>query len=338
MGRIGRNDPCWCGSGKKYKKCHIGQLPPAGVGSTANAAAGQTGKVVKGQVSPRRPVPAEIIAPSYAISGTPQGARARSCVKTADEIERMRRAGRVAREVLDTVLAAVRPGITTDSLDVLAHDTAVAKGAYPSPLNYHGFPKSLCTSVNEVVCHGIPDDRVLLEGDIINCDVTVFFDGMHGDCSETVFVGQPDRASIDLVQTTYECMMQGINAVKPGATLNEIGKAIARVAKPKGYSIVRDFAGHGIGNQFHQDPQIVHYPDIRQRQKVEVGMTFTVEPMINLGTHRCIIWPDDWTAVTSDGRRSAQFEHTILVHENHNELLTGGEGEPWFKRQLAQGW
>ena len=250
----------------------------------------------------------------------------------------MRRACRVARTVLNTVLEAVRPGITTESLDVLAHDTAVSLGAYPSPLNYHGFPKSLCTSVNEVVCHGIPDDRILQSGDIINCDITVFIDGMHGDCSETVFVGKPDQTNIDLVQTTYDCLMSGIDAVKPGATLNEIGKAIARIAHPKGYSIVRDFAGHGIGSQFHQDPQIVHYPDIRQRQRIEVGMTFTIEPMINMGTHRCVIWPDDWTAVTSDGRRSAQFEHTILVHRDHNELLTGREGEPWFKQQLAAGW
>jgi methionyl aminopeptidase len=342
MGRIGRNDPCWCGSGKKYKKCHIGQAPPVASGDASRtgsqAGVSKKGKIVKGYVSPMRAVPDHIIRPSYAETGKPQGARARTCVKTAEEIERMRRAGRVARTVLDTVLGAVKPGITTDSLDIIAHEKAIELGAYPSPLNYHNFPKSLCTSVNEVVCHGIPDDRVLLPGDIINCDVTIFIDGMHGDCSETVFVGKPDPQSIKLVETTYDCLMKGIEAVRPGETLNEIGKAISQIAQKRGFSIVRDFAGHGIGNQFHQDPQIVHYPDIRQRQRVEVGMTFTIEPMINVGTHRCLIWPDDWTAVTTDGGRSAQFEHTILVQPTGNELLTGGEGDPWFKRQIAQGW
>mgnify|MGYP001262499015 CR=1 FL=1 len=336
MGRIGRNDPCWCGSGKKYKKCHIGEPPPSsGARKTEQA---PVDAVVKGRVSPMRDVPQHIVRPSYAVSGTPSGPRAHSCIKTPEEIERMRHAGRTARLVLDTVLAAVRPGITTDSLDVIAHEKAIELGAYPSPLNYHGFPKSLCTSVNEVVCHGIPDDRMLKTGDVINCDVTVFIGGMHGDCSETVFVGKPDPQTIKLVEITYECMMRGIDAVKPGKTLNEIGKAIAKIAHKSGFSIVRDFAGHGIGSQFHQDPQIVHYPDIRQRQKVETGMTFTIEPMINIGTHRCTIWPDDWTAVTTDRKRSAQFEHTILVQASGNELLTGGEGDPWFKRQLAQGW
>jgi len=294
--------------------------------------------IQKGVVSPMRSTPLEIPRPSYANTGTPTEARARNCIKNVEEIERMRHAGRTARIVLDTVLAAVEPGITTDALDVIAHEKAVELGAYPSPLNYHGFPKSLCTSVNEVICHGIPDDRVLKDGDIINCDVTVYIGGMHGDCSETVFVGKPDPQSRRLVETTYECTMRGIDAVKPGARLNDIGKAIAALARKRGFSVVRDFAGHGIGSQFHQDPQIVHYPDVRQRQVIEVGMTFTVEPMINVGTHRCVIWSDDWTAVTTDGKRSAQFEHTLLVTETGTELLTQGEGGPWFKRQLERGW
>jgi methionyl aminopeptidase len=187
-----------------------------------------------------------------------------------------------------------------------------------------------------VICHGIPDDRVLLEGDIINCDVTIFIDGMHGDCSETVFVGKPDPQSKKLVQTTYDCLMAGIGAVKVGARINEIGKAITAIAHKRGFSVVRDFAGHGIGAQFHMDPQILHYRDVRQRQRIEAGMTFTVEPMINVGTYRCEVWPDNWTAVSTDGKRSAQFEHTLLVKEDGVDLLTGVEGEPWFRRQLAE--
>ena len=330
MGKIGRNDPCWCGSGLKYKKCHYGQLPDQ---STANIQVPNA--IKKGSVSPRRSVPAHIVRPSYAETGQPAHKRSRQLVRTDDEITRMRHAGRVAREVLDTVLGSVAVGITTDELDVIAHEKALALGAYPSPLNYHGFPKSLCTSVNEVICHGIPDDRKLLDGDIINCDVTVYIDGVHGDCSETVFVGKPDPVSVRLVETTYECMMAGIRAAQVGKTVNAVGKAIAPIAKREGFSIVRDFAGHGIGTQFHQDPQIVHYPDIRQTQKIVPGMTFTVEPMINVGTHRCVMWSDDWTAVTADGKRSAQFEHTILVTETGFELLTGGGDKPWFQRQLA---
>ena len=291
--------------------------------------------IQKGIVSPMRLVPSHIPRPSYADTGRPKGARAASCVKNADEIAHMRAAGRVARTVLDTVLGSVRPGVTTEELDIIAHEKAIELGGYPSPLNYHGFPKSICTSVNEVICHGIPDDRVLQNGDIINCDVTVFIGGVHGDCSETVFVGAPDPISQKLVEVTYDCMMVGIDAVKPGARLNEIGKAITALAHQHGFSVVRDFAGHGIGAQFHQDPQIVHYPDIRQRQKIVPGMTFTVEPMINVGTHRCTMWPDGWTALSLDGGRSAQFEHTLLVTESGTELLTVGSGEPWFKRQLA---
>lgn len=332
MVKLGRNDPCFCGSGKKFKKCCWGkEIPPASVAPKPET---RRPLVLKGTVSPMRTVPAHIARPSYADGGKPKEKRARTCVKNQEELVRMRRAGRTARTVLDHVLSSVRVGMTTEELDEIAHNKAVELGAYPSPLNYHGFPKSLCTSVNEIVCHGIPDDRVLLSGDIVNCDVTVYVDGMHGDCSETVFVDRPDPEAIRLVKTTYDCTMKGIAAAKVGATLNEIGKTITKIAHREGFSVVRDFAGHGIGSQFHQDPQIVHYPEPRQRFRIVPNMTFTVEPMINEGDYRCQIWSDDWTASTVDGGRSAQFEHTILVTKDGYELLTGGEGPPHFMRQL----
>ena len=333
MAKLGRNDPCFCGSGKKYKKCHWGE-PVPDVTSSRSFQEIARPLVLKGTVSPMSIVPDHIEKPSYAVGGRPTEKRARTCVKSAEEIERMRTAGKVARTVLDHVLESVQPGMTTDELDQIAHKKCIELGAYPSPLNYHGFPKSLCTSVNEIVCHGIPDDRVLLEGDIINCDVTIYIGGMHGDCSETVFVGKPDAEAIRLVSTTYDCMMRGIEAACVGASLNEIGKAITKLAHKERFSVVRDFAGHGIGTQFHQDPQIVHYPEPRQRQRIEPNMTFTIEPMINEGDFHCKIWSDDWTASTSDAGRSAQFEHTILVTRSGYELLTGGDKLPYFKRQL----
>ncbi|MCA9539835.1 MAG: methionyl aminopeptidase [Myxococcales bacterium] len=344
MNAPGRNDPCWCGSGKKYKRCHLGVAPPpeataAPVIKAAPAivaAPPVSQSVRKGIVSPMRSVPAHIARPSYAATGRPTEPRARDCLKTTpEEIERMRYACKIARQVLDRTLAAVAPGVTTEQLDIVAHEANIELGAYPSTLNYHFYPKSICTSVNEVVCHGIPDDRALQEGDIVNLDITVFIDGMHGDCSETAFVGKPDPQSRRLVETTYECMMAGIDAVKPGERLNEIGKAITAVAHRKGFSVVEQFAGHGIGEQFHMDPQILHYRDFRQRRRFAPGMTFTVEPMINIGTPKCVIWPDNWTAVTADGKRSAQFEHTLLVTEDGVDILTVGADGPYFRKQLA---
>jgi methionyl aminopeptidase len=277
-------------------------------------------------------VPDHIVPPDYVNTGTVKKSK-RSCVKRPDEMEAMRRACAGARQVLDIVLAAVAVGVTTDELDAIAHEATLALGAYPSTLMYQGYQKSLCTSVNEVICHGIPDDRRLVDGDIVNCDVTIYLDGMHGDCSETAFVGSPDADSRQLVQTTYEAMMAGIATVRHGAPLNAIGKAIEEVAHKRSFSVVRDFTGHGIGEHFHMPPSILHFFDPRATRPMEEGMTFTIEPMINMGTPRCRVWDDGWTAVTLDNQRTAQFEHTILVTATGAEILTG-TGEPWFKRQL----
>lgn len=288
--------------------------------------------VSAGIVSPSRAVPVHIARPEYAGTGVP-GPYKLSCVKvTEDQIARMRKAGRFAREVLDTVLAAVRPGISTDELDRIAHERIIALGAYPSPLNYMGFPKSICTSVNEVVVHGIPDSRLLVEGDIVNCDVTVYSDGMHGDCSETVFVGKVDAGAQKLVQVAWECLIQAIDAVRPGRLLNQIGLMVENHARENGFSIVREFTGHGIGESFHMSPYIAHFYEPDNTVKIEEGMTFTIEPMINEGVAECLIWPDKWTAVTADLARSAQFEHTLLVTRGGVEILTGGR-TPWFLRK-----
>lgn len=326
MTKIGRNDPCWCGSGKKYKTCHLG-----------SDVDGKTAPVVKtveaGNLSPIRTVPPEIKRPEYAESGKASRKRL-SCLKTTeDEIERMRKACVAARTVLDTAIAAVRPGITTDELDRIAHETTIGLGAYPSTLNYQGYKKSICTSINEVVCHGIPDDRPLKNGDIVNVDVTVYIDGMHGDCSETVYVGHVDPAAERLVKATHEAMMAAIDEVRPGQPFYVIGRAIDEVANKYGYSVVRDFTGHGIGSLFHMDPQVLHYFTPRMSERMQAGMTFTIEPMINEGTWRCSIWPDNWTAVTTDLKRSAQFEHTVLVTKDGHDILTLGSGVPWFKRE-----
>jgi methionyl aminopeptidase len=243
-------------------------------------------------------------------------------IKTQDEIERMRVAGRAAAEVLRIAAAAVAPGVTTDQLDAIAHDECIRRGGYPSPLNYRWFPKSLCTSVNEVICHGIPDDRELADGDIVNLDVTIFLDGVHGDTNMTLPVGTVDPESLRLIDVTRQCTELGIAAVRPGEPVNVIGKAIETHAHANGFEVVRAFIGHGIGEQFHTDLQIPHYYERRARTIMEPGMTFTVEPMISAGTWRHAIWDDDWTAVTTDNSRVAQFEHTLVVTDSGAEILT----------------
>jgi methionyl aminopeptidase len=243
-------------------------------------------------------------------------------VKSPEVIARMRIAGRVAAEVLAETGAAVDAGVTTDTLDAICHDACIRRGAYPSPLNYNGFPKSLCTSVNEVICHGIPDDRPLQDGDIVNLDVTVFLDGVHGDTNATFLVGEVDEASRRLVTVTSECLGLGIDAVRPGRPISDIGQAIEAHASRHRYGVVRTFVGHGIGEQFHAEPSVPHYFAPSANTRMQPGMTFTIEPMITVGTWRERLWPDRWTAVTADGRRTAQFEHTLLVTDDGAEVLT----------------
>jgi methionyl aminopeptidase len=312
------NDLCWCGSGRKYKRCH----KPL------------EGRVLPGVVSPMRTVPAGIERPPYADTGL-VARRPEPRVKSPEVLERMRRAGAVAAEVLRLAGEKVTPGVTTDEIDVYVHELCVERGAYPSPLNYNGFPKSVCTSVNEVICHGIPDDRVIRDGDIVNLDVTVYLDGVHGDTNATFLVGSVDDESRRLVRVTEECTWRGIEAVVPGRPVSDIGKAIEDHAKKHRYGVVRAFIGHGIGEQFHTDLQILHYFDPEQSTVMRPGMTFTIEPMITLGTWRHVLWPDGWTAVTADGRRTAQFEHTVCVTETGVEVLTApgaaSPSAPWTR-------
>ena len=216
-------------------------------------------------------------------------------------------------------------GVTTDELDAVCHQATIQRGAYPSPLNYHGYPKSLCTSVNEVICHGIPDSRPLADGDIVNLDVTVYVEGVHGDTNATFGVGRVDDESQRLIVVTRECLERGIDAVKPGRPISDIGRAIQRHAEEAGFGVVRNYCGHGIGEVFHSRPQIPHYYEPSADTVMEPGMTFTIEPMITAGSWRHLLWEDGWTAVTADGRRTAQFEHTILVTESGADVLTRAE-------------
>jgi methionyl aminopeptidase len=281
----------------------------------------RTGAIKPGRVSSRRTVPESIGRPPYALSGQPPATRG-SNVSSPDVIGRMRVAGILAAEVLLEVGAAVAPGVTTDELDAITHAAAVARDCYPSPLNYRGFPKSVCTSVNEVICHGIPDSRALADGDILNIDVTVFHNGVHGDTNATFLVGDVDPESRRLVRETRAAMYKGIEAVRPGGHVYDIGRAIEEHAVAHDLGVVREFIGHGIGEQFHGGLQILHYFDTRADTVLEVGMTFTIEPMITLGSPELRVWDDGWTAVTLDGSRSAQFEHTLVVTERGAEILT----------------
>ncbi|WP_344889189.1 type I methionyl aminopeptidase [Nonomuraea antimicrobica] len=273
-----------------------------------------------GRVSPMRKVPAHIERPEYVGKKRPKTGE--SDVKSPEIIERMRVAGRIAAQALEEVGRHVRPGVTTDELDRIGHEFLIDHGAYPSTLGYKGYPKSLCTSINEVICHGIPDDTVLRDGDIVNIDITAYIGGVHGDTDATFLAGEVDEESRLLVERTREATMRAIKAVAPGRQLNVVGRVIEAYAKRFDYGVVRDFTGHGIGTSFHSGLMVPHYDDPSLRVDLVPGMTFTIEPMLTLGTIDYEIWPDKWTAVTKDRKRTAQFEHTILVTETGSEILT----------------
>jgi methionyl aminopeptidase len=313
------NDVCWCGSGTKYKKCHRGA---DSVEARKRGPEARSRGIRPGIVSPMRPVPPHISRPDYASTGRPSRAAHISDLQSPDVIARMRRACKAAAEVMNVTSTFLRPGITTDEIDAIAHEEYIRRGGYPSPLNYHGFPKSLCTSVNEVICHGIPDNRALEDGDIINLDITIFLDGVHGDCSATYLIGNVDADSRRLVEVTRECLTLGIEAVKPGRPISDIGRAIEAHATKNNMGVVRAYCGHGIGERFHSSLQIPHHFDPEAKTIMLPGMTFTVEPMITLGHWHHRQWDDGWTAVTADGSRTAQFEHTLLVTDQGAEILT----------------
>lgn len=243
-------------------------------------------------------------------------------IKSKREIAQMRRVSQLAADTLCRVAEILRPGLTTEEINTFVHEDTLAKGAIPAPLDYHGFPKSVCTSVNEVVCHGIPGPQRLREGDIINVDVTHIYEGFHGDTSATFYIGEPSEEAKRVTEVSRRCLELGIAEVKPGARLGNIGAAIEEFASQFGFGIVRDFVGHGIGRKFHEEPKVSHVGVRGRGERMRPGMIFTIEPMINVGTHEVRILDDEWTAVTADGSLSAQFEHTVLVTEDGVEVLT----------------
>lgn len=244
-------------------------------------------------------------------------------IKTSDEIEKMRVAGRLAAEVLEMIEPHVRAGVTTDELDRICHEYIVSEQqAIPAPLNYRGFPKSICTSVNHQVCHGIPGNKRLKKGDIVNVDITVIKDGFHGDTSKMFFIGEPSILARRLVNTTRDAMLIGIEQVRPGASLSNIGHVIQRFVESNNMSVVQEYCGHGIGREFHEEPQVLHYGSAGTSPKLQPGMCFTVEPMVNVGRRHVKLLPDGWTVVTKDRSLSAQWEHTVLVTESGHEILT----------------
>ena len=280
------------------------------------------GPLIPGRVSPLRPVPATIERPEYVGKKEPHEPAGHD-VYSPERVADIRQSSRIAAQALAWVGEHVAPGVTTDELDALGHDFLVSHGAYPSTLGYRGFPKSLCTSVNEVICHGIPDNTVLDDGDIVNVDITAYKNGVHGDTNATFFVGEPSEVVRLLVERTSEAMNRGIKAVAPGRQVNVIGRTIESYAKRFGYGVVRDYTGHGVGELFHSGLIIPHYDSApRFDDVIEVGMVFTIEPMLTLGAQEWELWADDWTVVTRDRSLSAQFEHTLVVTERGAEVLT----------------
>jgi len=278
--------------------------------------------VTPGAVSPRRPVPASIERPEYVDKPGPTPFTGTE-VKPPEVVERIRVAARIAAQALAEVGRAVQPGVTTDRLDRIGHEFLVDHGAYPSTLGYRGFPKSLCTSVNEVICHGIPDSTVLVDGDIVNVDITAYIGGVHGDNNATFGVGRVDEPAALLMQRTEESLARAIKAVVPGRQVNVIGRVIEKYAQRFGYGVVRDYTGHGVGESFHSGLVIPHYDAAPMYDTViEPGMVFTIEPMLTLGTHEWTMWDDGWTVLTADRSLTAQYEHTLLVTDTGAEILT----------------
>ncbi|GAA1834805.1 type I methionyl aminopeptidase [Agromyces salentinus] len=279
------------------------------------------GHLIAGRLSPMRSVPDSIARPEYVGRAAPAAYTAGDRY-TPDEVERVRAAGRIAAQAIAAAASAIRPGVTTDELDRIAHEFVVGHGAYPSTLGYRGYPKSSCTSVNEVICHGIPDDTVLADGDLVNIDVTAYLDGYHGDLNHTFLVGDASEEASLLVERTREALARGIRAVAPGRQVNVIGRAIEAYAKRFGYGVVRDYTGHGVGRAFHTGLIIPHYDAPQFDTVMEPGMIFTIEPMLTLGSVEWDLWADDWTVVTRDRSLTAQFEHTLVVTERGAEILT----------------
>jgi methionyl aminopeptidase len=301
-----------------------------------------TGGVRPGRITPKRSVPNTIPRPDYA--DHPEG---RSGIEEADfkqrivqydaeTIAKCRKVCKLAREVLNLGIQAAKVGAMTDEIDRVVHEATVERGMYPSPLGYYGFPKSLCTSVNEIICHGIPDSRELQDGDIVNIDVSCYLDGVHADLNETVFIGRPAPETVRLVHCAYECMMNAIAIVKPGVFYREVGNVITERATRSNCSVVRTYCGHGVADKFHCAPTIPHYANNKGVGTMATGHIFTIEPMINQGDWQDVTWPDKWTSATIDGKWSAQFEHTMVVVPGGCEILTLDPEGPWYQRQLKE--
>lgn len=291
MRRPSRNDECWCGSGEKYKKCHL---------DTDENMLFRLEKFKKNGC----PIP------SFSLIYSPT------------EIESIRRACRLTAQLLTEVEKLVFPGVKTNEIDAWVDSETRKRGAVPAPLNYKGFPKSVCISINEVVCHGIPSERTLKSGDIVNIDITCILDGFYGDASRMYLVGDVSESAKRLVDVTRECLMRAVSAIRPFEPVNNVGKTIQPIAEAAGFSVVRDFVGHGVGKTFHHDPYVCHYNVSEPTMILVPNMVFTIEPMINAGAYATTVLKDGWTAVTKDGSLSAQWEHTILVTENGAEILT----------------
>ena len=288
----------------------------------AEPGAAPIGCLTPGVVTPMRTVPADIVRPEYVGNKTPNEGND-SNMYTPEEVERVRAAGKVAAGAIVEAAKIAVPGTTTDQIDVLVHEYICDHGAYPSTVDYRGYPKSVCTSLNEVICHGIPDSTVLEDGDILNLDVTAYLDGMHGDTNKTLLVGNVDEESRLLVERTEEALNRAMKAVKPGRQINVIGRVIEKYAARFGYGVVRDYTGHGVGREFHSGLIIPHY-DAAPAYDTEIkeGMIFTIEPMLTLGTIEWDLWDDNWTVVTRDRKRTAQFEHTMVVTSDGVDVLT----------------